>query len=103
MSRLPVRVLIGFVACTVVAIVAATVWGWLPSRESSGIVVTIYFAVLLAVLSVSYIVSGSTLTHHYRTGTVYRRTNPGTFWAIVAGQLAISAALAVVAYLSWRS
>ena len=103
MSRLPFHVLIGFIACTVVAMVVGGVWGWLPLRESSGIVITIYFAILLAVLGVSYIVSGNTLMHHYRTGTVQRSTSPGVFWAIVSGQFVISVALAVIAYLSSRS
>jgi len=103
MSRLPFRVLIAFIACTVAAMVVAAVWGWLPSRESSGIVITTYFAILLAVLGVSYIVSGNTLMHDYRPGTVQRRTSPGIFWAIVSGQFVVSVALAIIAYLSSRS
>ena len=63
---------------------------------SVGIVLPLYFALLLAALTLSFVISGDTLMHHYRTRTVQRDADPVWFWCIVAVQSLIALGLLVV-------
>lgn len=58
---------------------------------------------LLGALTVSFVISGNTLMHHYRTGTVQRETDPRWFWSIVVAQALVALGLAFVAYINWRA
>jgi hypothetical protein len=104
-SRLPRRVLFALIAITVTGVIvafAATLSsGWTPSHESAVVVLPLYFATLLAALALSFVVSGNTLMHHYRTGTVQRATDPGWFWCIVTVQSLIAAALLILGCMQW--
>jgi hypothetical protein len=48
------------------------------------------------------VVSGNTLMHHYRTGTVQRLTDPIWFWCIVGVQSLIAVDLLVVGCVNLR-
>ena len=106
-SRLPRRVLFSFIGLTVVGLAAAftysTQTGWVPPRAWSSFVLPFYFASLLAALTLSFIASGNTLMHHFRTGTVQRASDPVWFWSIVTAQIVIAATLVVIGYLNWKS
>lgn len=106
-SRLPRRVLFAFVGLSVLLVAAGFAYsigsGWAPPRAWSGFVLPLYFAALLAALTLSFIVSGNTLMHNIRTGTVQRASDPLWFWSIVTAQSTAAAILAVVGYLKWRS
>ena len=98
-SRLPARVLFAFVSITVAAAVVAMVSGFLPPRSWSTFVLPLYFATLLLALAVACLVSGNTLMHHDRTGTIQRASSPTAFWSIVFAQLGLAAALFVVGFM----
>jgi hypothetical protein len=104
-SPLPRRVFFAFIGIAAIAMIAAFaltfITGWVPPRESAAIVLPLYFAVLLSVLSLSFVVSGNTLMHHHRTGTIQRDTDPVSFWWIVGVQVAIAAILLVVGCVQW--
>lgn len=104
-SPLPRRVFFAFIGVTAIAIIVAFAFtvtsGWVPSRESAAVVLPLYFAVLLSVMSLSFVVSGNTLMHHHRTGTIARDTDPVSFWWIVWVQVAIAAMLLVVGCVQW--
>ena len=106
-NLLPRRVLAVFVGVTtavaVVAFVIGSYFGWTPRREFAGVVLPIYFAVLLAVLTLSFVISGNTLMHHYRTGTVQRASDPVLFWRIVTAQLVIAGLLFLFGLVSWSN
>ena len=99
--RLPRLALFAFVAVTLIAALAAMLAGWLPSRRWAGVVLSLYFAGFLATMALACILSGNTLMHHYRTGTVQRRHSPGTFWSIVAVHLLLAVVLAIVGGVLW--
>jgi multisubunit Na+/H+ antiporter MnhB subunit len=101
LNRLPWRVFIGFVGATVVIVLAGLLGGWHPRRELSSVILPIYGAVLLGVLSCTYVISGNTLVHHFRTGTIQRSTSPRSFWTVVVAQLAIAVVMAVIGCLQW--
>jgi len=91
-------------ATVVVAVLALAIgarFGWAPRRELAGVILPIYFAVLLAVLTLSFVVSGNTLMHHYRTGTVQRATDPVWFWRIVTAQSGIAGLPLLFGLVSW--
>jgi hypothetical protein len=100
-------VLAVFVGCTIVVAVVAlalgTYFGRAPRRELAGVILPIYFAVLLAVLTLSFVISGNTLMHHYRTGTVQRATDPVWFWRIVTVQSVIAGLLLFFGLVSWSN
>ncbi len=73
----------------------------LPSRLPRLVFSTSVGVTVLAVLS--YVASGNTLMHHYRTGTVQRDSSPTWFWWIVVVQGLTAVALAVIAHVGWRS
>lgn len=104
-SRLPRRVFFACIGVTVVLAVAAmivtTLTGWTPPPASAGFFLPLYFAMLLAALSLSYALSGNTLIHHHRTGTVQRGSSPGLFWSLVVVQSLLAAVLLVVGFLAW--
>jgi len=66
-------------------------------------VLPVYFAALLGALTLSFVISGNTLMHHYSTGTVQRATSPEWFWTIVIVQALIAFGLAVVGYVNWSA
>jgi hypothetical protein len=97
-----------FFACigvTVVGVVIAFAFslssGRAPPREAAGVILPLYFAALLAVLALTFVISGNTLMHHYRTGTVQRATDPVWFWCIVAVQSVIAAVLFIIGCIQW--
>jgi len=108
-SRLPRRVLFGFVGITVAAVLAIVSYslasGWVPARSFAGaytgVVLPVYFAMFLGALTLSFVISGNTLMHHFSTGTVQRATSPRWFWCIVVVQALIAFGLAVVGYANW--
>ena len=110
-SRLPRRVLFGFVGTTVAGVIAIVAYslasGWVPPRSFAGaytgVVLPVYFAALLGALTLSFVISGNTLMHHYSTGTVQRATSPEWFWTIVIVQALIAFGLAVVGYVNWSA
>jgi hypothetical protein len=106
-SRLPRRMLFAFVGLTVLLLAVALAHslqsGWVPPRAWSGVVLPFYFAALLAALTLSFVISGDTLMHHVRTGTVRRASDPLWFWSIVTAQSTIAAILIVIGYLKWKS
>ena len=73
--------------------------GFLPPRSWGTVVLPLYFATLLLVLALAYLVSGDTLMHHYRTGTIQRESSPTTFWCIVVVQLGLAAVLFVIGFM----
>jgi len=107
-SRLPRRVFFGFVGATVAVVLGVVAYsvttGWVPARSFAGIysrvLLPAYFAALVGTLTLSYVVSGNTLMHHYRTGTVQRGTSPAWFWWIIIVQTLIALALAAIAYVN---
>jgi hypothetical protein len=107
LRRLPRLVFATFVGITVTGIIAgflATILtGWVPPRDTAGIFLPLYFGTLLGVLALTFIVSGNTLMHHFRTGTVERASNPVWFWCIVAVQLALAAILLVIGCWRWSA
>jgi hypothetical protein len=104
-SRLPRRVLFALIGVTVVGALVVFAYGvlsgWVPPRESAGVVLPLYFAMLLAALTLSFVISGNTLMHHYRTGTVQRATDPTWFWWIISVQFVIAAVLVVIGCVQW--
>lgn len=104
-SPLPRRVFVALIAGTclgaVYAIGAAVYSDWLPPREWASVVLPLYFAVLLSALALSFVVSGNTLMHHYRTGTIQRASDPVAFWWIVGVQFAIAAILLAIGFAQW--
>jgi uncharacterized membrane protein len=98
LSRLPRRVLFALVIITVVAAIAGMLSGFLPPRSWGTFVLPLYFATLLLVLALAYLVSGNTLMHHYRTGTIQRESSPTTFWCIVLAHLGLAAALFIFGF-----
>jgi hypothetical protein len=99
-SRLPRRVVYTIVAATVVAAIAVMVTGHLPSRASGAEVLPFYFAAVLLVLAMSYVVSGNTLMHHHRTGTIQRPSSPVAFWCVVGAQLLAAAVLFAIGFMN---
>jgi uncharacterized membrane protein YhdT len=99
LSRLPRRVLFALVIITVMAAIALMLSGFLPPRSWGTFVLPLYFATLLLVLALAYLVSGNTLMHHYRTGTVQRESNPTTFWCIVFVQLGLAVVLFIFGFM----
>jgi hypothetical protein len=108
-SRLPRRVFFTLIASTVVAVAVVVAYsivtGWVPPRSFAtaytGVVLPLYGAVLLAIVTLSFVVSGNTLMHHYRTGTVQRATDPTWFWWIVTVQSLIVVVLLVFGCVQW--
>lgn len=104
---LPRRVFLACMGLTALGIAVALAFtvtvGWLPPRESAGVVLPLYFALLLIVLSVSSVVSGDTLMHHHRTGTIQRASSPVEFWCVNAVQIALAAVLLVAGCLRWQA
>jgi hypothetical protein len=104
-SRLPRRVFFTLIAITLLAVAAAVAYaavsGWIPPRSFAGaytgIFLPLYFAAFLAILTVSFVISGNTLMYHFRTGTVQRATDPAWFWWIVGVQSLIAVVLLIVA------
>jgi hypothetical protein len=101
MTKLPWYVLFGFIGTTVIAAFAAMLSGWRPHQELSRIVMPLYFGGFLAMLTVAYGISGNTLFHDARTGTIQRATSPGLFRAVLWGQLALSLALLALGTARW--
>jgi len=110
-SSLPKRVFFAIVGATVVGTLAFAghfiLSGKAPPRyfagTYSGVVLPLYFAIFLIALTVSFVISGNTLMHHYRTGTVQRETDPAWFWSIVGAQALIALGLVAVAYIHWTA
>jgi len=79
--------------------------GWVPPRSSSGVylraVLPLYFATLLSILTLSFIISRNTMMHHYRSGTVQPATDPIWLWWIVSVQALIALVLAIVGCVNW--
>jgi hypothetical protein len=98
-SHLPRRVLVMFVVVAVVVAVTAMTVGFLPPRSWSVVVLPFYFASLLLALALAYLVSGNTLMHHYRTGTIQRESSPTAFWCIVLVQIGLAAVLFAFAFM----
>ena len=98
-SRLPRRVLFALIIITVVAAAAVMASGFIPPRSWGTFVLPLYFATLWLVLALAYLVSGETLMHHYRTGTIQRESSPTTFWCIVFVQLGLAAVLFVIGFM----
>jgi hypothetical protein len=98
-------VLFAFVGVTIVGAIGGFAYGlssgWVPPRESAAVALPLYFAVLLAGLALSFVISGNTLMHHYRTGTVQRVTDPVWFWWIIAVQSSAAAVLFVFGCVQW--
>jgi hypothetical protein len=75
-GHLPRLVFFAFIGVTVLGILGlvcySIVTGWVPPRSFAGtytrVVLPAYFAALLATLTLSYVISGNTLMHRYRTG-----------------------------------
>jgi hypothetical protein len=99
LSQLPRRVLLAFVVIAVVIAIAAMVLGFLPPRSWGVVVLPLYFASLLFVLALAYLVSGNTLMHHYSTGTIQRKSSPIAFWCILLVQVGLAAVLFAFAFL----
>jgi hypothetical protein len=72
-------------------------------RTYSRVALPLYFSVLLGAVTLSFVISGNSLMHHYRTGTVQRETDPVWFWSIVVAQALVALGLAAVAYVNWRA
>jgi hypothetical protein len=106
-KSLPCRVFLGFMSLTAlgiaVAIVVTVVSGWVPPRESATVVLPLYFAVLLLVLSAAFVLSGDALMHHHTTGTIKRTTSPVEFWSVVAVQIVLAIVLLAFAAVKWRA
>jgi hypothetical protein len=106
-NLLPRRVLAVAVGVTIVVAVAAfaigSYFGWAPPRKFAGVILPIYFAVVLAALTLSFVISGNTLMHHSRTGTVQRATDPVWFWRIVTAQSVIAGLLLFFGLVSWSN
>jgi hypothetical protein len=104
---LPRRVLAALVGVTIVVVVvafaASSYYNWAPPRAYAGVILPIYFAVFLAVLTLSFVISGNTLMHHYRTGTVQRATDPVWFWRIVTVQSVMAGLLLFFGFVSWSN
>jgi len=73
--------------------------GVVPPRSWGSFVLPLYFATLLLVLALAYLVSGNTLMHHYHTGTIQRESSPTTFWCIVFVQLTLAAVLFIFGFM----
>lgn len=86
-----------------VAIAFTIVFGWVPPRESAAVVLPLYFAVLLLVLSIAFVLSGDTLMYHHTTGTIQRATSPVEFWSVVGVQTVLAVVLFVIAAIKWRA
>jgi hypothetical protein len=93
-SRLPRFVLYAFVAAGVAAALAAVSLGW-ETRGRSHLLL-FYFAALAAALALAYLFSGNTLMHHFRTGTINRRSSPAAYWVVVVVHFALAAVLLVL-------
>lgn len=85
----------------VAALIVTTLTGWTPPPASAGFVLPLYFAMLLAALSLSDAIPGNTLIHHHRTGTVERASSPGVFWSVLVVQSLLATVLFVVGFVSW--
>ena len=104
-SRLPRRVFFTLIATTLLAVAAVVAYsiatGWIPprsfARTYTGVVLPLYGAALLAILTLSFVISGNTLMYHSRTGTVQRAADPVWFWSIVGVQSLIAVVLLVFA------
>jgi hypothetical protein len=107
LHRLPRRVFFAFVSAAVIGVIVAIAIfsaGFVPPRETAGliwVILPLYLGVLLAALALSFVVSGNTLMHHYRTGTVQRATEPTWFWWIVKVQSLIAVVLLVIGCVQW--
>jgi hypothetical protein len=107
LRRLPRRVFFAFISVAVIgAIVAIATFsaGLVPPRETAGlswVILPLYLGALLAALALSFVVSGNTLMHHYRTGTVQRATSPAWFRWIVTVQSLIAVVLLVIGCVQW--
>jgi hypothetical protein len=105
--RLPHYVLYTFITVVFVAvlvIIAIFSSGSVPPRESSGyiwVILPLALGVFLVVMTLSFVISGNTLMHHYRTGTVQRATDPTWFWWIVTVQSIIAAILLIIGTAQW--
>jgi|BarGraIncu00222A_1022003.scaffolds.fasta_scaffold448913_1 hypothetical protein len=107
LHRLPHYVLYAYISVVVVAvlvIIAIFSSGSIPPRESSGyiwVILPLALGVFLLVMTFSFVISGNTLMHHYRTGTVQRATDPTWFWWIVKVQSLIAVVLLVIGTVQW--
>ena len=102
LSHLPWYVLYVIVAAAAVAIAVSATFGWLPRDRDFGFtVVIIFLGILLAALALASILSGNTLMHHFRTGTVQRDTSPVTFWCIVIGHIVVAVFLLYLGFARW--
>jgi hypothetical protein len=109
LHRLPHYVLYVFVALvfvTAIVIIAIFASGSLPvpPRESAGyvwVILPLALGAFLLLMTLSFVISGNTLMHHYRTGTVQRATEPGWFWGIVKVQSVIAAILLIIGTVQW--
>jgi len=109
-SRLPRRAFFAFVGASLVTIAGTVAYyilrGQPPPRSFAHVytevVLPLYFATFLAVITLSFVVSGNTLMHHYRTGTVQRTTDPTWFWSIVTVQAVIALVLTIVGFGNWN-
>ncbi len=107
LQRLSHYVLYGFITVVVVAvlvIIAIFSSGSIPPRESSGyiwVILPLALGVFLLVMTLSFVISGNALMHHYRTGTVQRATDPTWFWLIVKIQSVIAAILLIIGTVQW--
>ena len=99
LSQLPRRVLMAFVVIAVVVAVATMVSGFLPPRSWGTVVLPLYFASLLLVLALTYLVSGNTLMHHHGTGTIQRQSSPIAFWCILLIQVGLAVVLYAIAFM----
>jgi hypothetical protein len=110
-SRVPRPVFFAFVGASLVAIAGTVAYyivtGRTPPRSFADtyteVVLPLYFATVLAVITLSFVVSGNTLMHHYRPGTVQRATDPTWFWSIVIVQAVIALVLAIVGFGNWST
>ena len=107
LHRLPHCVLFAFVALVFVAAITISVIfasGSVPPRESAGymwVILPLALGVFLLLMTLSFVVSGNTLMHHYRTETVQRATDPTVFWWIIKVQSVIAAILLIIGTVQW--
>ena len=103
LDNLPRYVLFAFITATVGIALVAVSSGWRPHRNWSGVVLPLLFGALLAAIALACVVSGNTLMHHYRTGTVRRESSPATFWWIVTFHILISVGLFILGAVRWAA
>jgi hypothetical protein len=101
MMKLPWYALFAYIGATMVAAVAGMVSGWVPRRELSGVVMPLYFGTFLAMMALAYCLSGNTVLHHHRTGTIQRANNPTTFRVVVFVHVGLSFILIAMGVVRW--